>query len=219
MLVLLFIGTVFFLSGCASSADRQRIKLQSEVQTVTVEHKGTGLGIDQLPLWITAYMNSGASAVEALPDYKNVYAIVAEENGPSLQPLLTWVNNFNAQQQIGAMINTRVASIFKANESKLPDSDEAIRTYDNAINTLVATSYTGARKDSDWWIKQRISEKDKEEPETRYRAMVLYIIDKKVLNEQIAQQLTQLGEGNPDLADAFNAVTTQILEKGLDWTE
>jgi hypothetical protein len=218
MAVVLLTGAVLFLAGCATSeekANRERIRLSSEVTTVTVEHKGTGLGIDQLPIWITAYMNSGSSGIEALSEYKDVYAIVAEENGTALQPLLTWVSNFNAQQQIGATINTRIASLFQANESMLPNTDEAVRSYNNAINTLVSTSYTGARKDSDWWIKQRIEEKDKE-PETRYRAMVLYTIPKTILNEQIAQQLKQLAEGNPELDEAFNSITAQILEKGLD---
>jgi hypothetical protein len=208
------------LAGCASKGDgtSARIKLGSEVQTVTVEHKGTGLGIDELPQWVSEYMNTGAAGVEALTVYKGKYAIIAEEYGPALQQLLTWVNNFNAQQQIGATINTRVASVFKANESKLPESEDSVRKYDNAINTLVSASYTGARKESDWWIKQRISEKGKA-AETRYRALVLYTMDKKILDEQISQQLAQMKDGNPDLTDAFDAITAQILEKGLEWSQ
>ncbi|MDR1399700.1 MAG: hypothetical protein LBJ41_07260 [Treponema sp.] len=218
MSVVLLIGVVLVLAACATSeekANRERIRLESEVTTVTVEHKGTGLGIDQLPIWITAYMNSGASGIERLAEYKDVYAIVAEENGTALQPLLTWVNNFNAQQQIGATINTRIASLFQANEHMLPNTDEAVRSYNNSINTLVSASYTGARKDSDWWIKQRIEEKGKES-ETRYRAIVLYTIPKTTLNEQIAQQLKQLAEGNPELDEVFNAITAQLLEEGLN---
>jgi hypothetical protein len=99
-----------------------------------------------------------------------------------------------------------------------------VQGYDSSSSGQFGVTYTtgsgccaqtGARKDSDWWIKQRIEEKGKE-PETRYRAMVLYTIPKTILNEQIAQQLRQLASGNPELDEAFNSITTQILENGLD---
>jgi hypothetical protein len=160
-----------------------RLVLTTEGKAITLEHKGSGLGIDTLPQWISEYMDRGVPGVEAMTDFTGKYCIVAEEYGPQLQPLLTWVNNFNAQQQIGAQISTRVASVFKAHESKLPDDDASIRKYDNAINTLVTATYTGARKESDWWVKQQIVQKGQAD-EIRYRAMALYTIDRKVLNQR-----------------------------------
>jgi hypothetical protein len=208
--------TVFW--ACKSQAKpAPGIKLSSDVKTETIEHKGTGLGVDTIPPWLSEYIQrNGTRSVEALPEYKNYYVIVAEERGPELQQVITWANNFNAQQQLGAMINTRIASVFKANESKLPDQDESRRKYDNAINTLVSASYSGARKEGDWWLKQRITEKGKE-PEVRYTDYVIYTIDKASLNEQIKTQIEKMKQDIPELSAAFDAVTAQLLEKGLDW--
>jgi len=210
---------LFVFAGCKSSAKpAPGITLDSTAKVETVEHKGTSLGVSSIPPWLSEYIQrNGVRAVEALPDYKNVYVVVGESNGSDLQQVLTWANNFDAQQQIGTTINTRVASVFKAHESLLPDETASKRRYDNAINTLTTASYTGLRKESDWWVHQRITEKGKD-PVTRYTAYVLYTIEKSVLNQQIRDQIDKLKNAeNPELDAAFDAVTAQLLELGLQW--
>ena len=205
------------LAGCKSTKPAPGISLDSTAKVETVEHKGTAFGVKDIPPWLSEYIQrNGARSVEALPAYKDMYVVVGTANGPTLQQVETWAKNFDAQQQIGASINTRVASVFKAHESLLPDDDDAHRRYDNAINTLVTATYTGARQESDWWIHQKITEKGKE-PETRYTSYVLYTIDKKVLDNQIRNQIAKLKEDTPELTAAFDAVTAQLLEKGLEW--
>ena len=213
------VAAVMVLTACATTKDEgraDRITLSSSATTKTVEHKGTGYGIDDLPQWISEYLDRGVPGVESLADYKGKYCIVAEEQGPALQQLLTWVNNFNAQQQIGATINTRVASVFKANESLVPDNADSQRAYSNAINTLITATYTGARKEADWWLKQVVSNKG-EPDETRYRAIALYSIDRDILDNQIAARIEELKAGNSELDAAFNAISISILERGLEW--
>jgi hypothetical protein len=214
------VAAVMILTACATTdggnGQADRISLSSSATTRTVEHKGTGYGINELPQWISEYLDRGVPGVESLTDFKGKYCIVAEEQGPALQQLLTWVNNFNAQQQIGATINTRVASVFKANESLVPDNADSQRAYSNAINTLITATYTGARKEADWWLKQVISNKG-EPDETRYRAIALYSIDRNILNNQIAARIEELKAGNSELDAAFNAVSAKILERGLEW--
>ena len=206
-----------FLS-CASTGDgakAERIELDSKGKVVTLDHKGTGLGIDKLPQWLAEYMDRGVRGVEDLTDYQGKYCIVAFEQGTELQSVLTWTNNFNAQQQIAEQISTSVASVFKANESKVPGNDDSQRKYSNAIKTLVSASYSGARQEGDWWVKQRISEGRNDE--TRYTAYVLYSIDRKILDKQIADAINKNKDGSPELDAALDAVTAQILESGLQW--
>ncbi|MDR1469839.1 MAG: hypothetical protein LBT00_11155 [Spirochaetaceae bacterium] len=214
------VAAVIVLAACATKGDgdaqADRITLSSSATAKTVEHKGTGYGINELPEWISEYLDRGVPGVESLADYKGKYCFVAEEQGPALQQLLTWVNNFNAQQQIGATINTRVASVFKANESLVPDNADSQRAYSNAINTLFTATYTGARKEADWWLKQVISNRG-EPDETRYTAIALYSIDRNILNDQIAARVEELKAGNTELDAAFNAVSATILERGLEW--
>jgi hypothetical protein len=214
--VALLLGLV--MAACATKTDEsaERISLSSTANVTTLEHKGTAIGMSNLPQWIAEYYDRGVPGVESLADYQGKYCIVAQEIGSELQPLLTWVNNFNAQQQIGATIETRVVSVFKASESKVPDNADSQRKYSNSINSLVTGTYTGARKESDWWIKQLITTKGQPD-ETRYTALALYTIDQKVLDDQIATKIEELKDGNADLTDAFDSVSTQILERGLEW--
>ncbi|MCL2127863.1 MAG: hypothetical protein FWH38_06370 [Treponema sp.] len=212
---------IAFLSGCRSGPKpAPGIKVESTAKVETIEHSMTAFGRDvtYLPPWLSEYIQrNGTRSVEALPEYKNTYVIVGIERGPELQQVVTWANNFNVQQQIGATISTRVASVFKAHENLLPDDDAAKRKYDNAINTLVNASYTGARKESEFWVHQKITEKGSRDSETRYTYYVLYSIDKSHLNEQIRNEIAKLKSDNPELAAAFDAITAQLLEKGLDW--
>jgi hypothetical protein len=207
------------LAGCNSSAKpAPGMKLDSTAKVETVEHKGTAFGITALPPWLSEYIQrNGTRSVEELPDYKGKYVIIGQASGAGLQQVETWAKNFDAQQQIGATIETRVASVFKAHENLLPGDADAKRRYDNAINTLVRATYTGARQEADWWLHQKITEKGKES-ETRYTSYVLYTIDKTVLNQQISDQIKKLREGqNPDLDEFFDIVTAELLARGLEW--
>jgi hypothetical protein len=214
--IALLLGLVMTACATKTGEPAERISLSSAANVTTIEHKGTAIGTERLPQWIADYYDRGLPGVENLADYKGKYCIVAQEYGSELQPLLTWVNNFNAQQQIGATIETRVVSVFKANESKVPDNADSQRKYSNSINSLITGTYTGARKESDWWIKQLITAKGQPD-EIRYTALALYTIDQKLLDNQIAAKIEELKAGNSDLSDAFDSVSTQILERGLDW--
>jgi hypothetical protein len=217
LLAALMVIVVF--AGCNSSAKAAPgIKLESTAKVETIEHKGTAFGVKDIPPWLSEFVQrNGVRSVEALPDYKGKYVIIGQANGAGLQQVETWAKNFDAQQQIGATIETRVASVFKAHENLLPGDDDAKRKYDNAINTLVRATYTGARQEADWWLHQKVTEKGKE-PETRYTSYVLYTIDKSVLDQQIRDQIIKIKNGeSPELNAAFDAVTKQLLERGLDW--
>jgi hypothetical protein len=217
MTVALIVITVF--AGCKSSAKpAPGIKLDSKAKVETLEHKGTSFGIKEVPPWLSEYIQrNGTRSVEELPDYKGKYVIVGEANGAGLQQVETWAKNFDAQQQIGITIETRVASVFKAHENLLPGDADAKRRYDNAINTLIKATYTGAKQESDWWLHPKVTEKGKE-PETRYTSYVLYTIDKSVLDQQIRDQIKKIRDGeNPERDALFDAVTAQQQKKGLEW--
>jgi len=211
---------IVVFAGCNSSAKpAPGIKLDSTAKVETVEHKGTAFGIKDIPPWLSEFIQrNGVRSVEDLPDYKGKYVIIGQANGAGLQQVETWAKNFDAQQQIGATIETRVASVFKAHENLLPGDADAKRKYDNAINTLVRATYTGARQEADWWIHQKITEKGKKEAETRYTSYVLYTIDRSVLDQQIRDQIKKIRDGeSKELNAAFDAVTAQLLERGLNW--
>jgi hypothetical protein len=211
---------IVVFTGC-SSTDKAAadIKLESTAKVETIEHKGSAVGITTLPPWLATFIQrNGTRSVEELPEYKGKYVIIGQANGAGLQQVETWAKNFDAQQQIGATIESRVASIFKAHENLLPGEADAKRKYDNAVNTLVKATYTGAKQEADWWLHQKITEKGKKQAETRFTSFVLYTIDKSVLDQQIRDQIIKIKNNeNPELSAAFDAVTKQLIERGLEW--
>jgi len=217
-LIAALVVIVVFVSCKSPAKPALGIQLESTAKVETVEHKGTAFGIKDVPQWLSEFVqHNGTRSVEALPDYRGKYVIIGQANGSGLQQVETWAKNFDAQQQIGATIETRVASVFKAHEDLLPGGADAKRKYDNAINTLVRATYTGARQEADWWLHQKITEKGKES-ETRYTSYVLYTIDRSVLDQQVRDQVIKIKNGeSPELNAAFDAVTAQLLERGLEW--
>jgi hypothetical protein len=211
--------TMFF--GCASNkgpiGSDGKIALESEASVITIEHKGTGVGMNP-PAWFAVYFDKQIAGLQALPEYKNTYCFVGLATMSGQTAATTWATRFEVQQQIGQMISTGVASVFKANESMVPDNEDARRAYSNAINTLSLAEYSGAQPQGDWWIKQRHGAVANQDEYIDYTAYVFYTIDKPRLDEQIKTQLDRLSQGNPALSAAFNAVASDILVRGTEWT-
>ena len=201
LLILLVIGAVIFIvTGCATYPK-------------IIEHKGSalGMGIKEVPEWVDLSNRGTTGVMETRPEFKNVYIIIANGIEQQLQPALTWINNFDAQQQIASYIETRAASVFKAHEDKLPDAANSERAYRNAINTVVSARYTGARKEGDWWVKTQ----DKD-GSIKYQVYVIYTIEKASLNNQIVNQIKRIKDSDSALSEYVDAICAELLARGLD---
>ena len=220
LVIALLVIVVF--AGCKSSAKpAPGIKLESTAKVETIEHKGTAFGIKEIPQWLSEFIQrNGTRAVENLSEFSGKYVIIGQASASGKQQAETWAKNFDAQQQIGATIRTRVASVFKAHENLLPNEEESKRKYDNAINTLVQATYTGAQQISDWWIHQRVTPERGAKPEERFDSYVLYTIDKKFLDQQISNEVIKIkNNDDAEMAAAFDAIAIQLLEIGLNWED
>jgi hypothetical protein len=214
------VAAIALVFGCASTpkvGKDGKIQLESEVSVTTLEHKGTGVGLNP-PAWFTVYFDKQIAGLQAMDEHKDEYCFVGFATMSGQTAATTWATNFSVQQQIGQMISTGVASLFKANESMVPDNDDARRAYDNAINTLSIAEYSGAQPQGDWWIKQRHGAVAGQDEYIDYTAYVFYTLKKADLDEQIRTQLNRLKDGNPALVAAFDAVATDVLNQGTEWT-
>ena len=80
--VLLVVLAVFAIASCVGGPDPvDTPKVSDTVLTPDIlEHKGTALG-GNVPEWTMAYIESGASGIEKLPEYKGKYVIVLDSEG------------------------------------------------------------------------------------------------------------------------------------------
>ena len=75
-IVLALIATALVFSGCASKDEPEPKELEAKVKSEVLEHKGTALGVNQLPVWVETYIAEGVLAVEKLSSDKKVIGIL-----------------------------------------------------------------------------------------------------------------------------------------------
>jgi hypothetical protein len=210
MLLALTLTTVV-LAACAT-----------QDKITTLENAGSSFGTP-MPKWMEVFARTrSVTSLAKLPEYAGNYCFIAEEfdigSTPQvLQQLIRWSDQFSAQQKIGQTISSTIASTFQANENQKPDGPEAMRQYNAALGMISQATYSGARKEGDWWIKERVESKGIQ-PVIRYRVIALYIIPKEQLNRQIENKLKEIAKENPAMAAVVDAVTSEVLQKGLEWT-
>ncbi|MDR0321997.1 MAG: hypothetical protein LBI28_10875 [Treponema sp.] len=211
------------LIGCAS---------KPKVTIVELENKGTIQNV-RTPAWVTTYVQYGINRVQALGEYRDKYCVIGEETGVNLQFVTSWADNFSAQQRIGAMLRTTIASEYQArvqgqaqsvggaasSASEGTGSGTYTQEIDSVINAIITATYTGAQRESDWWSLRRRYDPDNKEVFTdEYTAYVLYLIPKSEFNRQVAMALETSVRADSTLYQVTIDIAKQILTNGMaDW--
>ena len=224
---LVIIGTAVMLSVCGCVS-------KPKVRVVELENKGTMIKTPT-PEWVTTYVAQGVSKVQARSEFKDKYCIIGEESGVNRQFVLAWADSFSAQQRIGAMLRSTIASEYQAREqgaaqtsgganstaSAGTNSGDVHKEIDNIINAVVNVSYSGAIREADWWSLRRRYDPDQKDVFTdEYTAYVLYTIPKAEMNRQVAYALETSVRKDSVLYDITIEMAKQILQNGLaKWGE
>ena len=205
---ILLILILLLISSCASSPKSKIIEM---------ENKGTVMGT-ATPAWVKLYTEKGVSALNALPEYKDKYCVVGEESGVNRQFVIAWADNASAQQRIGQLVRTNIASRY---EAAVTGSNTSYKQQiDNVLNAIVNVSYSGAQREADWWsLRRRYDADDKEIFTDEYTAWVLYTIPRAEMNRQIALALETSVAKDSALYDVTIALARDILLQGYDIKE
>lgn len=210
---------VCLFSGCASKqAEPEARELEGTVKTVVLEHKGTALGVNLLPVWVETYITEGVTGLEKLADYEDQYCFVAEETASNLNAGQAWVNGFDIPQDIARNVASRVDAMFTGSASGSPEGDYGTY-FENIVKAASNTEYTGARKVSDWWVLVRRYDNDIRRKYTdEYRIYVLYTIEKDILDRQVLNVIEQVEKETESTAEqsvAINNVKDILKAEGL----
>ncbi|MDR1257247.1 MAG: hypothetical protein LBJ86_05830 [Spirochaetaceae bacterium] len=202
-----------------------------KVNTTELDNKGRAIGVST-PDWIKLYVATGITAVQAQPQFEGQYCIIGDETSANRQFALAWADNFSAQQRIGAMLRTNIASKYQATvsgaaqSSGTANSSAATETgsadyrqeIDNVVNAVVNVSYSGAQRDSDWWVLMRRYDPDQKDVYSdEYTAYVLYTVPKAELNRQIAMALETGVSKDSALYDITLQIAREILSEGFEY--
>lgn len=174
--------------------------------TDILDNKGAALGIPT-PSWVTASVMGGNIAVEALPEYKDLYCFVISAESPDKDFLLAWTGNLNGPAAIANVIAQTVSEDVKGKSSNI-EGGARERAISRNAEAMSNASYTGARKMADWWQLVR----NKKTKAQTYQAFVLYTFDRKVLNDQIARNLQNIMDNNAEISAAERAIYTDLIQ-------
>lgn len=219
-IVLALVGAALVFSGCASKQDEPEPKeLDAKVKSEVLEHKGTALGVNQLPVWVETYITEGVLAVEKLSSYEGSYCFVGEESGTNIDALQSWVSSFDIPSEIAANVSTRVNALFTGAASGSPDGEYGTY-FENIVKSTSSASYSGARKVNDWWVLTRRYDPDQKKKYTdEYRCYVLYTIDKDLLDQQVLEMMDKVASDTVGTTDAqksaFNNVRAIMESEGF----
>lgn len=201
----------FVFAGCASNKEPAPTELEGKVKVEVLEHKGTALGINQLPAWVETYISEGILGVEKLSNYENDYCFVGEEAGSNIDALQAWVSSFDVPSEIARNVSTRVSALFTGAASGSPDGDYGTY-FENVVKTTSSATYSGARKVNDWWVLTRRYDPDQKRKATdEYRCYVLYTIPKDVLDQQVLEMMDRVAsESQGSTTDAQKAAISNV---------
>jgi hypothetical protein len=209
-----------FAAGCATTPGGRVVEL---------ENKGTALGVPT-PDWIKNYISKGISAVQAQAQYADKYCIIGEETGVNRQFVQQWADSFSAQQRIGALLRLNVASKYQATATGSAQSSGGAASalasgdyqqeIDSSISAVVNASYSGAQRESDWWLLRRRYDPDQKDLYTdEYSAYVMYTIPKEELNRQVASALETSVSKDSALYEITIALARDILQNGVGFLD
>lgn len=207
-------------TSCASKQEEEPVakELEGTVKTVVLEHKGTVLGVNLLPVWVETYIYEGITGVEKLSDYQDKYCFIAEEVSANLNAGLAWAKGVNMPQTIARNVETRVESVFSSASSGSLDGE--YETYfENIVKSITNIDYSGAKEAGEWWVLARRYDNDVKKKYTdEYRIFLMYTMDKDYLDMQIINAIDKASKESESSAEKeklVNSVKEIIKVEGL----
>jgi hypothetical protein len=181
---------------------------------VVIDHKTKAIGQD-VPEWVTRYIADGLTGVEAMPAYREKYVFVGEDTGTNLNALRQWSSGFSVAQDLSRMVSRRVQDRFAGAAAGSPD-DAYGRYFENVVKSSSDATYTGARKETDFWLQKRFFKADGKTVDREiYEYYVLVSIDKAILERQISDVLNNVNADippTPEQATAYDRVKEAFYE-------
>jgi hypothetical protein len=188
------------LAGCAS-----RPKEKTEVLDTSL----SGLGINDVPDWVvTSQTNDVIILPAGTKQYKDSYCFVAREEGEDKQFLEMWATAVGGQTQVAQYMRETTARELQFDVSDREGDDEARKRIISDIGSnLSNVSYQGLQRAATYWqkLRNRSTKKD------YYVYYALFVIDKKILNDQIAQNLQHIVDSNAAMSDAEKAIYADLI--------
>jgi len=198
MVLVLAIATVFLVASCATKPPLRKGE-------VLLEDKGTAFGV-KTPKWVETAIIGGAKDVEKLPDYKDFVVFVAQFEAQNLQSAQLLAERMQAQTELASYLSTRVKDAFKGANVADADSKNFGVYGERFVASVAEATYSGFRRDSDWWVKVQTYTPDNKPDKQLYRVIQLWTMSKDMLKKQFDMMFAQVAGTTPPTPETKRAM-------------
>lgn len=138
-------------------------------------------------------------------EYSGKYVYRFEKKGKDIDYLVTWLEGVRAGQDVANFLSREIANIVVA----ATEGDGKQKEYSETLTTSVSKAkIVGLRKEDDWWELKQFTSGDRK-GEREYTYYVLYIIDKKFIDQLLDNQMEKALNG-------ANAQTKSRVKDAMD---
>jgi hypothetical protein len=198
MVLLLAIAMVFLVASCATKPPLRKGE-------VLLEDKGTAFGV-KTPKWVETAIIGGSKDVEKLPDYKEFVVFVAQFEAQNLQSAQLLAERMQAQTELASYLSTRVKDAFKGANVADADSKNFGVYGERFVASVAEATYSGFRRDSDWWVKVQTYTPDNKPDKQLYRVIQLWTISKEMLQKQFDMLFAKVAGSTPPTPETKRAM-------------
>jgi len=200
VIVLAVLAVVFmlFVASCATKAPLRKGE-------VLLEDKGSAFGV-KTPKWVETAIIGGAKDIEKLPDYKDYVVFIAQFEAQNLQSAQLLAERMQAQTELASYLSTRVKDAFKGANVADADSKNFGVYGERFVASVAEATYSGFRRDSDWWVKVQTYTPDNKPDKQLFRVIQLWTISKEMLKKQFDMMLVEMAGTTPPTPETQRAM-------------
>jgi hypothetical protein len=181
------------IAGCGGKVPDQSESPSGQITREIVDWRGRNVGVslESIPPWVTA-VASGAKRSDLPQFFENRVVFVSEERGRNLSLLQSWANNFSIQSGVSRELRNDVDATFQGGLGGNLDEGRVNRIQREIVATLSSTRFSGLRKESDFWIKEREADRVRKTMTDEYTYFVAYTMDPETFRRQLAEALKKI---------------------------
>lgn len=188
ILLMLLVAISFF--SCASAPKAEVVEEEENPITKsnvkmpdTLDYKGQAYGMS-IPDWVM----QRPVEMEEMDRYAEKYVFKVESpRSGSQQGAEMYAENMQAFAEVAKLINNRVQSKFSG--ATVGDRDSVETYMEQVTKSLADAQVSGLRKEDSFWVYRRYYDADGEVEEEAFTVLLLYTIDRGVLDELITSAI------------------------------
>jgi len=146
--------------------------------------------VRNLPLWLSAFLDGGITAVESLGDYNNKYVFISLNEGENFNALTKWAEYYRTTQDFSILASARIERRFYLTTTLFPD-DEYGEFFEFVVKRANSAEYPGVVKEDTHWIRMRRESANGFDSLPVYMFFILTTIDKMNMQTFVRNLMTQ----------------------------